>query len=322
MEEADLLRVVYCGSGVFGLATLRALLASAHEVVAVITQPDRRTGRARRGKRPVANEAEESGIAVLEPADCNDDASAARLSGLAVDIVVLVAYGQRIGKALLSIPRLGWINVHASLLPAYRGAAPIAYALMDGCERTGVSVIQLAPEMDAGDVLGQESLEIGAEENLEELQLRLGDLGADLVLRVLEDLERGCEKRVKQDESLVTVAPRIRKRQGCIDWARDAQSIANMVRAFTPWPGARAGLAGVGGDVLPLLVRRAKAVEAGSGLPGEVFGVTAEGIEVVCGEGALLIKELQPAGRRRMTVKEFINGRSVKAGDVFVGGAR
>jgi len=311
------LRIVYCGTGVFGLKTLRALSGSRHELVAVVTQPDRRTGRARRGTRPIADEAH---VAVLEPADCNEDAFAARLRSLAVDIVVVVAYGQRIGKALLSIPRFGWINLHASLLPAYRGAAPIAYALMDGRERTGVSVIQLAPEMDAGDVLGQGALDIGAEETLEELQVRLGDLGADVVLQVLADLDAGRERRVKQDENLVTLAPRIRKEQGRVDWTRDAQTIVNMVRAFTPWPGAQVGLAGADGDVLPVLIRRAKSLDAGEGAPGEVIGVTDEGIEVACGEGALLIKELQPAGRRRMTAKEFVNGRPVKAGDLFVGG--
>lgn len=314
------MRVVYCGTGVFGLATLRTLLASAHDVVAVVTQPDRRTGRARREKRPIVYEAEAAGVTTIAPVNCNDDAFAAELSDLAADVVVLVAYGQRIGEALLSVPRLGWINLHASLLPAYRGAAPIAYALLDGCERTGVSVIQLVAKMDAGDVLGQESIEIGVEENLEELQVRLGDLGTNLVLRVLGDLENGREKRVKQDESVVTLAPRIRKEQGRIDWARDVRSIANMVRAFTPWPGAQAGLACADGDTLPLLIRRAKALDAGGGSPGEVLGVSDEGIDVACGEGALLVRELQPTGRRRMTAKEFINGRPIKVGDVFVGG--
>jgi len=320
--EAYRLRTVYCGTGIFGLATLRALAASRHEVAAVSTQPDRRTGRARRAERPIADEAAAAGIAVLEPTDCNDDAFAEKLRDLAVDVVVLVAYGQWIGKALLSIPRFGWINLHASLLPAYRGAAPIAYALMDGRERTGVSVIQIVPRMDAGEVLGQASLDIGDEEALEGLQLRLGDVGADLVLRVLDDLEAGREERVAQDESLVSSAPRLRKEQGRIDWARNARAIVNIVRACTPWPGAQAGLAGGGPDVLPVLIRHAKALDEGVGAPGEVTSVTDEGIEVACGEGALLIKELQPAGRRRMTVKEFINGHPVEAGDLFVGGDR
>ena len=311
------MRVVCCGTGRFGLATLRTLINGPHDIVSVVTQPDRRTGRARRRSRPIADAASEAGVPLLEPACCNDGALAVELDRLGCDVAVLVAYGQKIGAKLLSVPRLGWINLHASLLPAYRGAAPIAWALVDGAAKTGVTVIQVAERIDTGDILAQEEVAIREEENADELELRLADVGAELVMKVLEDLDAGHASPVPQDGRRASRAPRIHKDQGRIDWSVPARRVSSLVSALTPWPGAQAALTSTQGTFLPILIRRAVAV-GGDGAPGDVLAAGPEGITVACGQGALRVMELQAAGGKRLSARDFLNGHPIKAGDSFV----
>ena len=311
------LRVVYCGTGRFGLATLRTLIHGPHDVVSVVTQPDRRTGRARRRSRPIAEAASEAGVPVLEPACCNDGSFAVELDRVGCDVAVLVAYGQKIGAKLLSVPRLGWINLHASLLPAYRGAAPIAWALVEGATKTGVTVIQVAERIDTGDILAQEEVAIREEENADELERRMADVGAELVMKVLEDLEAGHASPVPQDGRRASRAPRIHKDDGRIDWSVPARKVSGLVSAMTPWPGAQTAMASVEGGALPILIRRGVAVDGG-GAPGEVLAAGPDGMTVACGQGALRVMELQAAGGKRLSVRDFLNGHPIKVGDSFV----
>ena len=309
------MNLVFCGTGTFGLPTLSSLLAGPHRLLAVVTQPDRRTGRARKRPRPIADLARGASLPLLEPERCNGLAFAHRLAELAPDLVVVVAYGQFIRRPLLDVPTHGWINLHASLLPLYRGAAPIPRAILDGRTRTGVSVFCIDPAMDAGDVLAQETLDILDDETAGEIELRLADVGARVLLHVLDDIAVGRAAPVAQDHAAATFAPAIEKHEGRIDWRDDARRIALQIRAFTPSPGARAVWRDPTGRSHPFLVRRARSVNRAGGSPGTVMSASHEGIAVACGQDALLMTELQPAGKKTMSAAAFLNGHRLAPGE-------
>ncbi len=318
------MRIVFAGSGTFGLPTLRALVDGGQDVVLVVTQPDRPAGRGRAVRMgPVKRFARERGIEVFQPEDVNTRASVGRVRAAGPDLLLVVAYGQILGGDLLRVPTYGAINLHGSLLPKYRGAAPINWAIIRGETETGLSVIAMTEEMDAGDILGQRPTAIGPDETAGHLHDRLAHLGARLVTEVVREIPLDEVERRRQNPTQATLAPRLRKSDGRVDWRRNAQDVYNHLRGVTPWPGAFTFLPPSGGKKRPLrlVIDRAALSPAAArrGRPGEVLAAGAEGIDVACDRGEVRLLELTPAGKRGMTAGEFLNGHPLGPGDRFLG---
>jgi methionyl-tRNA formyltransferase len=307
--------LIFFGSGAFGLPTLRAL-AGEHRLLAVISQPDRPAGRGGQlTPTPVSEYARASlsGVPLLNPEDVNAAEVAARIQGFGAHAAVVIAFGQKLSPAVL--PGEGRaINLHASLLPRWRGAAPINAAVLAGDAETGNSIITIAPRMDAGLILGQSRLAIDPLMTAGELHDRLSEQGAGLVMGVLREMQAGKVVGRPQDESLVTKARKLSKRDGYVDFAQSAEECRRRVHGLTPWPGVTVKFRG---DDLKL--QRVRVVQDGGGKPG-VVGDAERGI-VACGEGSLQLLEVQPAGGRRMKWEEFARGRRVGAGELLQGGA-
>jgi methionyl-tRNA formyltransferase len=300
-------RLIFSGSGEFGLPTLRALLEAGHEVVQVVSQPDRPAGRGRTlTPTPIAAFAASAGLPVLQTANIN----AEHLPP--ADAMVVIAFGQKIGEAVVHHPRLGSVNLHASILPRYRGAAPINWAIIRGEQVAGNSVIRLAPRMDAGAVLGQSSLEIGELETAGELHDRLAADGAPLVLKVLSQLAAGRAIETPQDESLATIAPKLSREASKLDFTRAADDIARQIRGMYPWPGCRVRLIDASGETARVTLVRARPI---AGVAHETPG-TLDGKRLVAvgGGGTVEIVELQPEGKRPMSLAAFRNGHRWEPG--------
>jgi methionyl-tRNA formyltransferase len=321
-------RLVMMGTGAFAEPTFEALFATPHQVVGLVTQPDHPQGHLRGSTRRTGpgmkGIAEKHGVPVLQPESVNTPEGIAALQGLRPDLLVVAAYGQILSPQVLGVPPRGGINVHASLLPKYRGAAPIAWAIYHGETRTGVTIIKMSPSLDAGDMLAQEALDIGPQETAGELEARLAPLGARLAVQVIEQTAAGTVHGVKQDKSLATKAPKLKKEHGLIDWGRTAAQVCNHVRAMQPWPTAYTFLHREGKPPVRVLVTRTHS----SGLypvpdspPGSiVFGADLhpQVLLVKSGEAfAVGIAELQPAGKKPMTAAEFVRGHPVQPGDHF-----
>jgi methionyl-tRNA formyltransferase len=320
------MRVVMMGTGLFAEPTLEALLAGRHEVAGLVTQPDRAVGQERgstrqtgRGMKAIAGE---HNLPVLQFESVNTPEGVAGLQSLRPELLVVAAYGQILSKEVLAVAPRGGINIHASLLPKYRGAAPIAWAIYHGETRTGVTIIRMSVHLDAGDMLAQEAVEIGPEETAGEVEARLAPLGARLALDVIDRMEAGAlVPGIKQDPSQVTKAPKLTKEHGAIDWNCPAEQVCRHVRAMQPWPTAYTFWHRQGQQPLRLIVHRAasrprreeeKALPAGQiVVPGDParLGVAAGGDSVV------EVLELQPAGKRRMAAEEFLRGRRSRIGD-------
>ena len=300
------LKLIFSGSGEFGLPTLRALLDAGHEVVQVVSQPDRPAGRGRAlTPTPIASFATSRNLPVLKTANINAEALPP------ADVMVVIAFGQKIGEAVVHHPRLGSVNLHASILPKYRGAAPINWAIIRGESVTGNSVIRLAPRMDAGAVLGQSSLPIGELETAGELHDRLSADGAPLVLKVLEELAAERAVETPQDESLATIAPKLSREASKVDFTRPAAELANQIRGMYPWPGCRVRLLSQQGEELSrVTLVRARPAAASLGEPGMI---DANGF-VCTGSASLEIVELQPEGKKPMSLAAFRNGHRWDAG--------
>jgi len=299
------MRLVFFGTPEFALPSLQALVRAGHRIAAVITQPDRPAGRGGRLlPPPVKRFAESLGLVVRQPERIREAEFIAWLRSLEPEAGVLVGYGQIIPQTIIDIPPLGIINLHASLLPKYRGAAPIEWAIARGETRTGVTTIRIDAGLDTGDILLQRETEIGPEETAIELRERLAAMGAQLLVETLEGLLAGTVVPRPQDHAQATLAPRLRKEDGRIDWNWTAREIANRVRAFQPWPGAYTWLRGK-----LLHIWRARAQDAsGSGPPGSLHA-QADRLWVSCGSGsALEILELQLEGRKRMPATDFLRG--------------
>jgi len=307
------LRIVFFGTPEFAVPSLRALLASGDEVGGVVCQPDRPAGRGQRlAVPPVKEVALQSRVPLLQPETLRAPEFRDALRACAPDLIVVAAYGKILPKNILDLPPHGCINVHASLLPKYRGAAPVQWAILRGETVTGVTIMQMAERMDAGDILLQRETPIEEHETCGELQARLADLGARALTEVLAQLHAGTVIRRVQDESRVTLAPMIKKADGRIDWTQPAAALARMVRAFNPWPSA---FTTVGGKLLKL--HRAHAVAAApSAMPGTVTA-TGDGIAVSTGDGMLVLDVVQLEGRKRMAAAEFARGGGVKVGSVL-----
>jgi len=306
-------RIVFFGSPDFALPSLEALAADGESPIAVVTQPDRPAGRGRRpSKPPVKIWAEARGIPVLQPERVRRKSFREALAELQPEIGVVVAFGQIIPRSMLELPPLGFINVHASLLPKYRGAAPIQWAVINGEQVSGVTIQRMVAELDAGDVLLQAEIAIGPDETAGELHDRLARLGAELLPQAVAGLRAGTLAAEPQAESAVTLARLLAKEDGRIDWGRDARSVHDHIRGMSPWPGAFSSWQGK-----RLSVHRARLVQAegSAGEPGAVVGITDEGLHMACGKGSVALCELQLEGRRRLQCREFVAGCRVAPGD-------
>jgi methionyl-tRNA formyltransferase len=296
------LSILFAGSGAFGLPTYRQLLAAGHHIVGVYTQPDRPAGRGKRlTPTPVAAEV---GDGAIRTADIN-----AELLPPA-DVMVVIAFGQKIGPAAVAHPRLGSVNLHASILPKYRGAAPINWAMLNGDATTGNTVIRLAERMDAGAVLGQSSLLIGESETAGELHDRLAVDGGPLVLRVLSQLADGSAIEAEQDHAAATSAPKLSRQTAIIDWSQPAGIVSRRINGLSPWPGCRVRVLDGNQELGTCTLIRARPGGPGAGEPGTVTG---DG--VVAGDGrAVVVMELQPEGRRPMPLADYRRGRPWRDG--------
>jgi len=308
------MRLIFCGTPHFAVPTLQKLLAEDFRIELVVTQPDEPAGRGYEVKPPpVKQVAEKAGIRVFQPAKLKDPATQEFLSPYRPDAMVVVAYGRIIPPWMIHLPRLGCINLHASLLPKYRGAAPIQWALMRGERVTGVTTMMIDPGMDTGDILLQREVEIREEDTAETLAERLSVLGADLMVETLRGLERGEITPHPQEHAQATLAPMLKKEHGRMDWSLPAQELAWRVRGLRPWPGAYTTFRGKNLHVWAAVTLPA---EAASPLePGTLVAERGK-LHVVCGQGTRLeIKELQVEGRKRLAAHEFLNGVHLKPGE-------
>lgn len=309
MIEPRTLRTVFMGTPEFALHTLHTLLESEVRLVGVYTQPDRPKGRGNLlTPPPVKVLAQERGIPVRQPLKLREPAVVEELRKLAPDLIVVVAFGQILPKSVLEVPRYGCINVHASLLPRYRGAAPINKAIMDGEEVTGVTTMLMDVGLDTGPMLVKKSLPIGPEDTAGDVHDRLSRLGAEAMAETLGRLCAGTLRPEAQDDALSSYAPMLKKEDGLIDWSRPAREIHNQVRGLDPWPGAYTHL---GGEMLKIA---RTSVEAGGGEPGTVLSAGTDGVRVACGEGVLKVGELQLPGKRRLPASDFLRGRPLPPG--------
>ena len=314
------MRIVFMGTPDFAVPSLREVHASAHDVVLVVTQPDRPAGRGRRLTPPAVKlAAEELDIPVHQTESVNTPALDERLRELAPDVLVVVAFGQILNEELLSIPARGAINVHGSLLPAYRGVAPINWVIVNGESETGVTTMYMARKVDAGETILTRTTPIGENETAGELYDRLAAMGAELLVETLDLIDRGEAPRTPQDPGLASYARKLRKEDGVIDWTRPAPKVHDHIRGMTPWPGARTTYRGRPLTVLSTRVGEAKRPV---GEPGQIVSIEdARGIEVAAGEGSVWIRELKPSGRSAMDASAFVLGYRPEAGERAFGDA-
>lgn len=307
--ERVAVRVIFMGTPAFAVPSLRAL-AEAATVVAVVTQPDRRAGRGLKLlSPPVASAARALGLPVMQPEGLRGASVQAALSGLDPDLLVVAAYGRIIPPTVLALPRLGAVNLHPSLLPAYRGASPIQAAVADGVATTGVTVMYVTDELDAGDIIVQREVPIGPDETAGELEARLAVIGSELLVEAVRLIARGEAPRRPQDHRRASYTSKITKEYGRIPWDRPARDIVNLIRAANPWPCAFTAWRGG-----TLRVWRA-GIGSGSGTPGEVLAADEHGITVAAGCGAVVLREVQVEGGRRMSAAEFLCGHRLRPGD-------
>ncbi|VTS07464.1 methionyl-tRNA formyltransferase [Tuwongella immobilis] len=317
------LRLVMMGTGTFAEPTLEAILAGPHPVVGLVTQPDRSgsvvRGTTRQTGKGMRTIAEAANVPVYQPENINTPEGIAALAAWKPDLLVVAAYGQILADAVIETARLGAINVHASLLPKYRGAAPIAWAIERGESDSGITIIRITTGLDAGEMLAQQAVSILPDETSGELEARLAPIGGAMACEVIQQIVAGTVRGIAQDASLVTRAPKIRKEQGLIDWSMPAERIARRVRAFQPWPSAYTFLHRQGKPPMRLILNRTQATEAApASLPDEPGRLASEAglLHVRCGSGVLTLHELQPAGKKRMSAAEFLRGYTVQPTDL------
>jgi methionyl-tRNA formyltransferase len=291
------------------------LIDSRHDVVAVVSQPDRPKGRGQKEQpTPTKVTAEAAGIAVLQPVRIREDQFLGAIRAMSLDLGVVAAYGKILPDDLLAIPRLGMINVHASLLPEYRGAAPVHRAVIDGRTETGVTIMRVVRELDAGPMFARVTRPIGRDDTSLEVEQALAATGGDLLLEVVERLAANTATEEPQDHARASYAHKLTKAEGTIDWAIPAGRIHNLVRGLQPWPLVSTHL----GDRRFLLHRTGRTGDRSDAVPGTIVEAAGDRLDVVAGDGEVLrILQLQPEGRRVMTAREFLAGRAVQAGDLF-----
>ncbi len=313
------------GTGTFAEPTFEALLTAGERVVGLVTQPERETG-AKRGStrqtgRGMAAIAAEAGVPTIQPPSINSPEGLEALKSFGADLLVVAAYGQILKPDTIAAAPLGAINVHASLLPKYRGASPIAHAILNGETITGVTIIRITPGLDAGEMLAWNEVTIGARETTGELEARLAPFGARLCMDVIRRMKAGPVVGTKQDPALVTKAPKLKKEQGLIDWSEPAAKVACRVRAMQPWPTAYTFLHRPGQEPLRLLIQRTgRIAPTAAGEIGSLVATEEIELGVVCGGAeSLEILELQPAGKKRLSVAEFLRGYPIRPGSKLGG---
>jgi methionyl-tRNA formyltransferase len=312
------MRIVFCGTPEFAVPSLRRLAAEPGiSVEAVITQPDRPRGRGNHvSGSPVKEAALAANLHVYQPETIKSDSAQEFLKRVAPDAVVIIAYGQIIPARLLTLPRLGWINLHASLLPRYRGAAPIHWAIANGETTTGLTTMQIDAGMDTGPTLLRHKLEIGPDETSPQLASRMSEIGAALIVDSLSRLDRGEISPLPQDDGKASYAPILKKEDGRIDWTRPAQQIYNRMRGFAQWPGAYTTFRGQTCHVWGR--PESSAAAEGRVAPGEIVS-SAKDVHVICGEGTCLrLESVQLEGRKRVSAREFANGGRLAPAERFV----
>ncbi|MDR4496675.1 MAG: methionyl-tRNA formyltransferase [Candidatus Scalindua sp.] len=315
------MNLIFMGTPAFAIPSFEALVKSKHKLITVVTQTDKPVGRKREPcAPPVKDAAIRFGIPIIQPEKVNDKSVVDQLAKLGPDIIVTVAFGQKISPKILNLPRYKCINIHASLLPKYRGAAPINWAIIRGDEETGVTSMVMREEMDAGEVILQKSIRIEPNETAGNLGNRLSALGAELLIETLDQFDRGTIQYTQQDENLVTYAPKLKKKDGLIDWNRNTKEIHDFVRGMNPWPAAYATL--VNGskkerviiletekDILHTINRIKRA--------GTVIDVSDYGIKIATKDGCIWVTEIKPEGKRKMNAAAFSRGHDIKTGSLF-----
>ena len=308
------MKVLFRGTPDFAVSALEALIQSEHEVVGVVTQPDKPKGRGKEMQFPPVKEcAVKYNIPVYQPVKVKTPEGVETLRSFGADIFVVAAFGQILSKEILDMPKYGCINIHASLLPKYRGAAPIQWAVINGDKQSGVTIQQMNEGIDTGDIWLKSVVDLEPKETGESLYEKLSKTGAELVLQVLPIIEEGKVKPEKQDESLSTHVGKLSKALGCIDWNKSAVEIERLIRGLNSWPSAYTSFKGK-----TLKIWDADVVEqSADGVPGSIAEVTKENITVNTGDGKLLLKNIQLEGKKRMAVKDFLLGYKVETGETL-----
>ncbi|MBI3353322.1 MAG: methionyl-tRNA formyltransferase [Nitrospirae bacterium] len=307
------MKIIFMGTPEFAVPSLDALLNSKHNVAAIVTQPDKPAGREKRlTPPPVKVRALKAGLTVLQPERMKDEGFIKTLSELIPDIIVVAAFGKILPSKILHLPKHGCINVHASLLPKYRGAAPINWAIINGEKETGITIMQMDEGLDTGDILLQEGIPIAKDDTTGTLSVRLSQLSVKLLIKALEAIDVDRIKAIPQDNSKASFAPILKKGNGRIDWTREAENIYNMVRGMDPWPGAFTYYKGEVWRVWKTAVGNNRIVT-----PGTVINVDGGKIDIACGKGAISITEMQPANKKRMAVSDFLRGNKIETGIIL-----
>ena len=309
------LRLVFLGTPSFAAAALERLFRSSHTVAGVVTQPDRPRGRGQKlSAAPVKEFALARGVPVLQPERLKTSEFRGQLADVHPDLGVVAAYGRILPDDIIAVPRLGMINIHASILPRYRGAAPVHRAVIAGETETGVSIMRVVRELDAGGVFAIARRPIGPDETSVDVERGLAAIGAELCAQVIDDLAAGTARETPQDDARATYAPRLTKEEGIIDWRQPAAALHNLVRGLHSWPHAQARISGT-----RLLILRTAVVSdpPRSRTPGEILEAHGDDLIVAAGEAALKLVQVQPEGRRAMRAREFLAGRRLRPGDAF-----
>lgn len=311
-----MIRIVYMGTPDFAVEPLEAIIKAGYEVTAVVTQPDKQKGRGKEVKMtPVKECALRHGIPVFQPVKIKEPEAVAELEKYQADLFVVAAFGQLLSEEILNMPEYGCINIHASLLPAYRGAAPIQWAVLNGEKESGVTIMQMDKGLDTGDMLLKRSVELSPTETGDSLHDKLMHLGAELIVEALSKLEKGELVPEKQKDELSSYAKKLTKAMGQIDWSKDAVSLERWVRGLNSWPSAYTFF---GGKTLKIWEAQvAEENGAQKAEPGQVVSVSREGFTVACGQGALQILSLQLEGKKRVLTREFLLGYQVEPGMIL-----
>lgn len=308
------MKVIYMGTPDFAVGALESIIEAGHEVVLVVTQPDKPQGRGKAEKfTPVKECALKHNIPVFQPQRIKTPESVAYLREFDADIFVVAAFGQIVSQEILDMPRYGCVNIHASLLPRYRGAAPIQWVILNKEKETGVTIMQMDAGIDTGDMLMQRSFAIGAKDTGETVHDKLSALGAEMIVDALREIEEGTLTPVKQNSEESCYAPMLTKELGCINWKKDADTIEHYVRGLYPWPGTYTMLEGKKVKLFAVEVSDASC----EGAPGEIVAVEKDSLLVATGDGCIRILELQLEGKKRMQVKDFLLGYRITPGMVL-----
>ncbi|MCX5700342.1 MAG: methionyl-tRNA formyltransferase [Candidatus Omnitrophica bacterium] len=311
------MKIIFFGSSHFAVPALEALIKSKQDICCVVTQPDQKKGRhLHLAGTDVKFVAQKADLEIFQPKDVNSAESVKQIIKFGADLFVVVAYGQILSQKVLDIPKILPINIHASLLPKYRGAAPVNWAIMQGDRTTGITIMQVTRKMDSGPIILQEAISIADNDDSVIIEEKLRKLGSELLIEALDEIKNKKYKLVAQDEEKVSYAPKLKKTDGYIDWCKNSVEIYNLIRGSLPWPGAFTYFKNK-----TLKIFKAKCMEGLSQQDSvscsHVLAVNQDGILVVCGKGVLVIEELQLEGGKRMNAKDFVHGHKVKIGDCF-----